>query len=457
MAEWLRAYARKFLFFVAIAAGAAVLVVMVKSRGGPHMQPPSETARAVRVIVVAPVDVIPRALGFGTVQPGRTFEAVAEVRGKVIGIHANLKKGALIRTGAVLLELDQVPYRLAIAQIDANIRSVQAKLAELTVKGENTRASLAIEERSLALSVKDLQRKRQLLAGNNASQASVDQEERNVLARRLNVQTQRNTLNLMPVEGQALEAELALYRARLADAKHDLQRTVITAPFDLRVAEVGAEQEQYAAVGTVLARFDGIDVAEVAAQLPIERLMAIVARNNGRAVTLDSAAARLPEVLGISPLVRLKAGDSTIEWPARLARISDTVDPATRTVGVIVAVDNPYGNARPGLRPPLVKGMFVEVELRGQARKARIVVPRSALLGGFVHVVDGGGRLAKRAVSIESQQANFAIIASGLEAGTKVVVSDPVPAIEGMLLAPEEDTDLNARMTDEATGKGPVR
>jgi multidrug efflux system membrane fusion protein len=158
----------------------------------------------VRTIAAPSVSVIPRALAYGNVQPGKVWEAVTEVDGRIVEIHPQLKKGAILADGVVLLRIDPAKYRLAIAEIEASIRSTRARIAELHVKEENTLASLTIEERSLALSRNDFERKRALQASKNVSQAAVDQEERNVLAREQSAQTLANQLNLIPTERATL-------------------------------------------------------------------------------------------------------------------------------------------------------------------------------------------------------------------------------------------------------------
>ena len=161
----------------------------------------------------------------------------------------------------------------------------------------------------------------------------------------------------------------------------------------------------------------------------------------------------LPTLLGLTPLVRLRAGAYTVEWPARLARISDTVDPATRAVGVIVAVDDPYRQARPGRRPPLAKNMYVEVELRGRPRSGQIVAPLSALRDGKAFVVTRDNRLEIRAVDLRLILGGFAVIKSGLSAGERIVISDLIPAIDGMLLDPSPDAGAEARLIRQAAGE----
>lgn len=448
---------QRLLFIPPVAVGIVLLVVALKTRGGPEQAPPTELATPARVIAAPSLTVIPRALAYGNVQPGSVWEAVAQVGGKVVEVHPQLKKGAILPTGEVILRLDPADYRLAATQAEANIAAVEAQLAELEVKERNTRASLDIEERSMSLARKDLSRKRELLKRGNASQAAVDDQERSMLGSEQGVQSLRNTLNLIPAERSSLEAQIALNQARLAEARLDLERTAIAVPFDCRVADVRVETDQYANPGQVLATVDGIAVAEVSAQLPIDKLMAIVGPVETAPLETDRIMGQLRELLGLAPLVRLHAGDITVEWPGRVARISDTIDPQTRTVGVIVAVEDPYRQAQPGIRPPLAKNMFVEVELRGRPLTDQVVVPRSALHDGAVLVVDGSNRLVRRPVELLFVQTNFAVIARGLDAGTSVVISDLIPAIEGMLLAPEPDPAAAAALAAEAQGEGAVR
>lgn len=448
---------KRLLFLVPVLAGAALLVVMVKRGGGPEQVPPTEPAAKVRVITVPEVTLVPRALGYGNAQPGMVWEAVAQVEGRIAEIHPLLKKGAILGKGEVLLRIDPNTYELAVRQMEANIRSVQAQLAELAVKEQNTRASLAIEERSLELSERDLARKRRLLANKNISQSSVDEQERNVLASRQSVQAQKNALNLIPAESQTLRAQLALFQAQLEAAHLDLGRTTIRTPFNCRIAEVNVEQTQYAAKGKVLVVADSVDVSEVSAQLPVGKLITLFPPGATVPIEPGTAMERLADILPLTAVVRLRASDINAEWQARFARISDSIDPKTRTVGVIVAVDDPYRQAVPGVRPPLVKNMFVEVELSGKARPGQVVVPRAAMHDGAVYVLNGDSRLEKRPVAIDFLQADFAVVKSGVKAGERVVISDVVPAVDGMLLDPVTDEKATRALVDEAEGRGALR
>ncbi len=451
---------RKVLIIPAALVGVVALVIAIKSKQPPERILPAEKITPVRIIEAPRLTVTPRVLAYGNVRPGTVWNAVAEVNGKILEIHPQLKKGAILPKGAVLYRIDPAPFELAAARIKADIRAAKAHLVELKIKEENTQAALEIEKRSLELSSHSLDRQRRLFKEGAASQAAVDKEERNVLARRLSVQMRRNTLNLIPAERETLEAQLAANRSRLESARLDLKNTAIRAPFDLLVADVRAEKGQFATRSQTLAVVDSIDVAEISAQLPIDRMMSIAWPGGADSMELAEMTQlmrKLPAIFEADSVVRLRAGKRVIKWPARVIRISDAIDPQTRTAGVIVAVDDPYRQAHPGRKPPLVKNMYVEVELRGRPRDGLVAIPREALHGSEVYVVGAENRLEKRAVKVSFRQANFVALASGLDAGERVIVTDLIFAIEGMLLAPVKDAKALEALKAEATGAGAVR
>ncbi len=434
---------KRLLIIPPIAAGVIALALAIGGREKPLQVPPTEAARPVRVITLEAVDFVPRAVGYGPVEPAAVWQAVAQVSGKIAERHDDLHPGRLFDAGTVLLRIDPADYELAVAQFEATLESVKAELAELEMRESNTRLSLAIERQVLSLAEDDLARKRTLRRQGVASQAAVDEAERQVLLARQKLQDLENQLTLYPAQRQVLEASLALNEARLRGARLDLERTVLRLPFDARIAEVHVERNQFVNVGEVLAVADSIDAAEVTAQVPIGQ-MAVLARRDIDPSPLTAAEiGRIPDRFGLEASVLLRTEQVTARWDARVDRISPAIDPKTRTVGVIVSVDEPYRKAIPGRRPPLIKNMFVRVDLYGPAWPQQMVIPRVALHrtadGPRVYVAGDDDRLVLRPVSAGPVQGDLAVIESGLEPGERVVVSDLIPAIGGMLLQPAED------------------
>lgn len=448
-------------FGVPVAAAAALLVYGLQTQTGPQQRPPAEASRTVRVSTVEKSQFVPRVTGYGTVEPVRTWDAVAQVPGRIEYLNPALRTGAILKSGTEIIRISPQDYQLAVDEAKANVRSAEARLDELQVQAENARRSLELERRSLELKEADFERQRRLLERGTVSQSVVDTTEREVLTQRSRVQDIENTLRLSPVQIEAQRRQIEVARSRLETAQLNLDRTAITLPFDARIAQVAVEKTQFVSTGTTMAVADDISAAEVPAQIPQGQFRSFVMVSVPRDLELpqlvDQDAIRAAiERLGWSAKVRLRFDDQNVVWDGEVLRTTDTIDPNTRSVAVVVAVDDPYADARPGLKPPLVKGMFVQVELIGQPIENQIVIPRSAVHGGQVFTADDQNRLRIKDVKVRLMQGEQALIESGLSPGERLVLSDITPAIEGMLLRPVPAGDPGQDDEDPGSGESAV-
>ena len=448
---------RKFLFLPPVLLGLVVLVYLATNREPPERNPPTERSEHVRVVAMQPTVLVPRVIGYGAVTPAKVWNAIAQVSGEVVFVHPDLKKGALLKAGTEIIRISPINFELAIAQVEANIRAADAKLEELRVREENTGLTLEIEQRALDIRDQELARKQDLFKRGTLAQASIDADTRGVLTQRQKVLDLQNSLRLIPSQRAVQVEQKAVYLAQLESARLDLERTHIALPFDARIAEANVEATQFVQVGKTLAIADSVDVAEIEAQIPISRF-ATLARSAASGIdtvgiTSETFAA-VAKGGGLGVIVRQEIGGETIEWAGRFSRMSDTIDLKTRTIGIIVAVDDAYAKAIPGERPPLGKGLFVEIELRGKPLADQLLVPRAAIHEDRIYVANSAGRLEIRQIETGLYQGDIVSIRSGLEAGERVVVSDLSPAIEGMLLKTTLDTDLVERIRDTASAAG---
>jgi multidrug efflux pump subunit AcrA (membrane-fusion protein) len=446
---------KKLLFIPPILLGIAAVYFMTVGREAPEREPVEERARPVRVITVEPVTLVPRVTGFGSIYPGTVWSAIAQVAGEVVYVHPDLKKGAILAAGTEIVRISPADFELAISRVEANIRAAEATLTELEVTETNTAALLDIEKRGLDLRESELARKQELFERGTIAASALELEQRETLAQRKRVQDLENALRLLPTQRAVQREQIAVYRAELESAKLDLARTHIILPFDARVAEVNVESEQFTQAGSSLVTADSLDVAEVEAQIPISQFRAMIeagAPDSLPGGVTPESLSRIIQTIDVQAIVRLRVGNDVVEWPARFARISDTLDPKTRTVGAIVAVEGAYAMAKPGERPPLTKGMFVEIELRTRAKDDSLIVPRSALHDGQLYVVNADNRLDIRPVTIRLVQGDLAVVDEGIVPAERIVVSDLIPAVVGMLLKPQPDEALLARLKAEAAG-----
>ncbi|MFO7838008.1 MAG: HlyD family efflux transporter periplasmic adaptor subunit [Desulfosalsimonadaceae bacterium] len=448
-------YFRRALLIVPVAAALAVSGYLVVHRPGPDKKTEEETVRTLRVIEAPLVDLVPRVTGYGVAEPGQVWEAVAEVKGKVVEVHPRLDSGEMVDAESVLAKIDPREYKLAVARLEAGIAETRARISELNEEEKNTEQLLTIEKRSLKLARKSLDRKQGLLKQDAISPDDVDREERNFLQQQQKVRQLKNTLSLIPARRNTLNASLAVNQANLEQAGIDLAKTTIRAPFACRLNEVKLETGQFVLRGQTLFRAHGTGVTEVEARFragQLRNLLGQKARSRFQAGIGSETFKQLFRDVGAE--VSLQNGDWSAAWEARIDRIREKMDARTREMRVVVAVDRPYEKARPGVRPPLTAGMFCEVTLNGPAQPGRVVLPRSAVHEGSVFTVDQEQRLRKKKVTVDFGQSDFVVIKYGLVGGEKVVVSDPTPAITGMKVSAAADEDLREHLLTISQAKG---
>ncbi len=432
-----------------VVAAALVLGNIIANKTPPARVELRERVTVVRVIEAQKMAVRPRLSGFGLVAPSRTYEAISQVGGTADYVNPALRKGEIIPEGALLLRLSPEDFNLAIAQARANIGAAEAKLAELAVSELNQQAALTIEEDALALKATDLARSESLFTSQTISQSVLDNARAAHLAQSQKVQGIRSGLALLPTQRAAQNEQIAVYRASLASAELNLARSELRLPFTARVSLATVEEGQFVKAGQTIASFDGIEAADVEAQVTVadlSRLLGEARAQSGLLAFDPESMSNVLQSLGIEAIVRLQLGSDVAEWPATLDRISNVIDPKSGTLGVIVRVESAYGTAG---QPPLTKGMFVEVELIAPAT-AGVVIPRAALDEGRVLLADSAGRLVVQPVAPTLVQGEIVLMKEGLAAGSLVVVSTPRPVIPGMLLSLTRDEALMQQLLGAA-------
>lgn len=453
---------KKLLILPPLIIGVGILAVAVSNKKPPQLREAVEMSKPARVMTIEPMDFVPRALGYGYAQPKKQLATVAEISGRITYRNPDLLNGRILPAGAVLFEIDRTDYELERESAQADLISIGAQIEEIDTKIANLQASLRIEKELVSLSEKELARKEQLLKRGTASQAQVDQARTSLLGQRQKVQDLENENRILPAQKSVLMATKRQNETRLASANEDLDRTRIVLPFDARIAQVEVEAGEYVTAGQKLVEADGIDTSEVTAQVTLSHFASLMQR--GRKID-DFDPTRAGEIMrefGITARIRAVNLDTQPVWNARLDRINDSIDSGTRTLGVIVAVDDPYRRAVVGTKPPLVKNLYVEVELRGPAKMDHVVVPyraihRSEEGADIVYLVGADKRLEAREVTLGPVQGNIAVIAQGVEPGEKLVLTDLIPAISGMLVEGQEDETTKDTVRRAAAGEGLVK
>ncbi len=421
----------KILWFLPpLVVGIAVLMIMKSGKQPPQLSSEGEQVKVVRTMLVKKADFVPKAKGYGLVQPAQVWKSIAQVSGRLISLHERLKDGEIIKKGEVLFQVDPVDYEINLAQ-------AKTQLAELDLQLSNTRASLEIEQRNLALAEKEYKRQQKLAKKGGVSKSSADSAERSMLSSIAQVQNLKNTLSLIPTQKK-------LQQAKITQSQRDLNNTHIKAPFNLRVSALSVEADQFVSKGQLMFSGDSVDRVEVIAQVSLSALKKLFYGLPEMTNDIQFISTNLSQLTGFKPTVVLDMGnDEYAKWDATFVRFSDTVDSETRTMGVVVAVDRPIEKIIPGTRPPLSKGMFVEVIIAGHVQPNRIAIPRSAIRNGSVYVMNSENRLDIRKVRKIFDQQSVSVISEGINDGEQLVITDLIPVAQGMLLKAAKQINSN--------------
>ncbi|MEH0740041.1 HlyD family secretion protein [Vibrio cholerae] len=422
---------KKLLFFPALGVGILILALAIMTKPQLPVKPAGERARLVDTQTLELKAMAPLAIGFGKVAPKVEWKAIAEVTGKIVYRHPDLEKGQVLRAGTEILRIDPLDYELKLVQAQADLNSAHTSLAKLNQEEANLKQTLVIESNRLDIANKELARQQNLRQKGLNSQSDVDQQQQSTLSQRKLVLDIENQIGLMPDEKRVAEAKVKVATSKVDEAKRSLEKTIIRLPYDLRIASVDIEQDQVVNLQQTMVVAHGIQVMEVEAQLSIHDMLTIAASLGefGR----DDSGIPQPNMTDIKANVQLSSGNLKASWPARVARISETVDPNQATAGVILEIEQDYRALAPGATPPLVNGMFVRAEVEGQANPSW-VIPERALHGNTIYLLDEESKLRMVPVEVLYRRDNQVVIEGDLEQGQALILNDLLPAIEGMLL-----------------------
>ncbi len=358
------------------------ILLVARPEPEPEALPP-ETLPLVDVVSVHPQSLALDVTTQGTVRPVREIDLVSRVAGRVEAVAPDFAAGSFFRNGDLLLGIEDVDYRFAIARARAQVAAAEQRVAE-----EEGRALQARRE------WRDL--------GNPDA----------------------NALFLREPQLASARAALDAARADLGAAELDLERTRVLAPFNGRISEKLVDVGQYLTPGTRIARVYATDAVEVRLPLTDRQVALLELPLHYRA---DDSELELPAVT-----LRATFASRDWEWQGRIVRTDARIDENSRVVYAVAEVRDPFARGPAGERPPLVPGMFVSATVAGRDLKEVVNLPRSALRSDKgVMLVDGRQQVVEREVRV-LQSADGRVWVQGLERGDRVIVREPTVTVAGM-------------------------
>jgi RND family efflux transporter MFP subunit len=339
-----------------------------------------ETAMLVEVERVETGTFRPEIQAMGSVRAAREVILRPRVGGEVEAIADAFVPGGEVQAGEVLLRIDDADYRVLLEQRESEY---QQAVAQLEI--ENGRQEIALRD-----------------------------------YRQLNKDLQPDNRALVLREPQLRSAEAVVRgaTAALEQARLNLERTTVRAPFHAQILTREVNLGSQVSAGDALARLVGVDTYWVETTIPLDRLRWLAFGGQG----------------GASP-VRIRHRSAWPENESRsgyLFRLIGELEGDTRMARVLVAVDDPLGRETGG--PPLIIGSFVECLIEGRELRDVARVPRGTIRKGDTVWLMREGRLAIQPVDIAFQDGEWAYVRSGLAADDRVVTTSLATVRDGIAL-----------------------
>lgn len=348
-----------------------------------------KTAMLVDVVPVNRGDYTPTVVATGTVQAAKDITLSPQVGGEVISISENFTPGSFVKKGEVLLQINPADYRNVL-----QLRQSDLQLAK---------SDLSVEMGRQEVAQKDFE-----LIGGDFS-------------------PDNKALVLRKPQLEAARANVAASEAAVNQARLDLQRTTIRAPFDAHIISRSVNVGSQVTPGAVLGRLVGMGEYWVVANVPVSKVNWLSFAENEATAASD-----------------VKVVDDT-SWPpgqyreGKLFRLVGALDSQTRLARVLISVPDPLARStRSDTIPPLMIGTFVEAHIEAREIKNAIRLNRDYIRKDETVWVMEDGKLSIRDVEILFQDAQYAYIRKGLSDNDKVVTTDLSTVVEGSGLRTEK-------------------
>jgi membrane fusion protein (multidrug efflux system) len=169
----------------------------------------------------------------------------------VSGIVARIavREGEAVTPGQVLFELDPAPFRHALDGAEAALRQAALSIAAMQADTARMRRDIAAQEAAVALAQAQYERQAQLVSTSAVSRSAFDQARFGLLGAQQNLESLRAQLQVQLAKlGPAADGPVEAHpdwlsaQARVAEARRQLGRTMVRAPFAGVVAQVASLQ-----------------------------------------------------------------------------------------------------------------------------------------------------------------------------------------------------------------------
>jgi membrane fusion protein (multidrug efflux system) len=384
---------------------------MIIAGCGSRQPPPDPPIPEVATQTVQPERVV-----LTTELPGRTSAyLVAEIRPQVSGIIQKrlFDEGSDVRAGDVLYQVDPAPFQAAYDNAVANLNAMWKATDRARAVLEVSIADVARQRATLELARTNRKRFEELfkvraVSARERDQAVTEAEVAEATLQAAEAQVKSDREAVAAAEAAIKQAEAALETARI-----NLGYTRITAPITGRIGKsnvtVGALATAYqGSAFATIQQLDPIFVDATQSSVNLLRLKQTIANGLLKANNPNQAQAKL------------LLEDGTPYPLEGTLKFSDvTVDPSTGSFTLRMVF--------PNTKHILLPGMYVRAIVQEGVVDTAILAPQQGVSrdtkgNPIALIVDAGGKVQQRMITVDRAIGDKWLVSSGLEPGDRVIV-----------------------------------
>ena len=399
------------VLLVAVVIAATLVIVRPKAK----RQVPVEKGRLVEVFPARAEDVQMVVESFGTVEPRESLKLVAQVRGPIVDISPSFKEGNFIKKGTRLIQIDPRTYELEVKRRKVQIKQSEAELKRLKQEVVNLQSRVKIAKSDVNLAKNEYLRLKKLIDRKVIAQSQLDKSEQAYLASQERLQALENQMALIGPQKEQLIAARDMANVMFEQAQLDLERSSMDASFDGWVLEKAIEVGQHVNVGQQLGSIYRSGKLDIVVRIPSKDFQWFPAGfEQGTPVAAD--------------VVFENAGE-LYTWNGHVARVKAMMEERTRTLPMVIEVDELANDGQKKNSFRLRPGMFVTVKIRGKKIDQAFVVPRHVVYPGDVVYTVKDDHLKIKVVNILRSYKDSVIINEGLSEG-ELIVKTPLSSVK---------------------------
>ena len=267
-----------------VALGIVVTLYLDKTKPEAVPAPASERTWPVRTVKISLGPQTPAVTLFGRTESPSHARISAGITADVVAVHA--REGTLVTAGAPMLNLDDRDAKLRLRQREAELAELQAELELEAERRKADELALAHDSDMLVLSRSAVTRAQDLAGRNLGSRSQLDTARQDETRQRMALDNRRSALRSADARVTRLQARVAKAEAIRDQARLDVQRAEISAPFPGRISRVHVAAGERARAGDPLLEMFDIRTVELRAQIPLRYLDSIRSQlGEGRTLT----------------------------------------------------------------------------------------------------------------------------------------------------------------------------